>query len=259
MPLQGANPTPSFGGFGLRDRHQLTLTRSAISSVMAPDDAPGSPTADLPDNPDLFQKLRALRKTLADQRGVPAFVIFGDVSLRQMAAHLPQSRESFSQISGVGSVKLEEFSERFLEVIRDHATTNGLVEIADLAPGRGTKDRSRRSGSTQDETRKLVSQKHNISDIAELRGVQNRTIVNHIAQLVVRGEALDLAYLMPSPHRLERIQSAFQQAGDTRLTPVRDLLGESYSYDEIALARIGMLQRGLLNFKGDSFVVKESP
>ena len=60
----------------------------------------------------------ALRKEMADARGVPPFVIFGDVSLRQMAAYFPQSTESFSRISGVGQVKLEEYGPRFLEAIR---------------------------------------------------------------------------------------------------------------------------------------------
>ena len=54
---------------------------------------------------DLFEKLRLLRKELADEQGVPPFVVFGDLALRQMAVYLPQSEENFSRISGVGAGK----------------------------------------------------------------------------------------------------------------------------------------------------------
>ena len=241
----------------IKNRRQLTLTRSERSSEDG-EDAPELSAPDLPDNPPLFEKLRALRKILADERGVPAFVIFGDVSLRQMATHLPQSQETFSQISGVGRVKLKEFSEPFLQVIRDYATANELTGNSPTTSRRKAKGSNRQLGSTLDQTKNLVAQKHSISDIAAIRGINTSTIRNHIYQLVTGGEELDVAYLMPSPHRMEEIKSAFQQTGDTLLTPVRELLGESYSYDEIAVARIGLLQCGLLIIKGDSFVVKES-
>ena len=61
----------------------------------------------------LFDKLRALRKQLADERAVPPYIIFSDVSLRQMARFYPASERDFSRISGVGERKLREFGERF--------------------------------------------------------------------------------------------------------------------------------------------------
>ena len=67
---------------------------------------------------DLFEKLRALRKSLATEAGVPPFVIFGDVTLIEMAAKLPRTKEEFLEISGVGLKKLESFGEAFLEVIQ---------------------------------------------------------------------------------------------------------------------------------------------
>ena len=68
----------------------------------------------------LFEELRTLRKRLADAQDVPAFVVFGDVSLRHMASDFPQSLEEFSRISGVGNKKLEQYGPEFLEVIRSY-------------------------------------------------------------------------------------------------------------------------------------------
>src|SRR5439155_1388661 len=57
----------------------------------------------------LFEKLRQLRKQLADQQAVPPYIIFSDVALRQMARFYPQSEADFARISGVGEKKLREF------------------------------------------------------------------------------------------------------------------------------------------------------
>jgi len=67
---------------------------------------------------ELFQRLRALRKTLADAAGVPPFVIFSDISLVGMAAALPADDEAFLNVHGVGTHKLERYGEDFLGEIR---------------------------------------------------------------------------------------------------------------------------------------------
>lgn len=77
----------------------------------------------------LFQELRALRKALADSQNVPPFVIFGDVSLREMAHYFPQSLESFQRISGVGEMKLERYGEQFLGIIKSYAEAHKVAEI----------------------------------------------------------------------------------------------------------------------------------
>ena len=69
---------------------------------------------------ELFEKLRILRKQIADENKVPPFVVFGDVSLREMSYHLPKDKISFSKIKGVGRMKLEELGDKFLEVINNH-------------------------------------------------------------------------------------------------------------------------------------------
>ncbi|MBU1032427.1 MAG: DNA helicase RecQ [Patescibacteria group bacterium] len=76
----------------------------------------------------LFEKLRMLRKKIADEKGVPPFIIFGDISLREMSYYFPQSLESFAEISGVGATKLEQFGKAFIKTIKSHAEEHGLPE-----------------------------------------------------------------------------------------------------------------------------------
>lgn len=66
----------------------------------------------------LFQKLRALRRQIADEEGVPPYVVFGDQTLRGMAASKPTTTDEFLEISGVGDRKLQRYGDRFMELIR---------------------------------------------------------------------------------------------------------------------------------------------
>ena len=68
----------------------------------------------------LFERLRALRRRLADEEGVPAFVVFSDATLRGLAAAKPADRHTMLRVSGVGPAKLERYGEAFLAVMREY-------------------------------------------------------------------------------------------------------------------------------------------
>jgi ATP-dependent DNA helicase RecQ len=85
-----------------------TVARGSASKVHI-DDEP---------NAELFEKLRALRKSIADAEHVPAYIVFSDAVLRAMAASLPTTERELLAISGVGPVKLERYGARFLELLR---------------------------------------------------------------------------------------------------------------------------------------------
>ena len=70
---------------------------------------------------ELFDHLRTLRKQLADSRGVPAYVVFNDATLRSMAKAKPGSESEFLSLPGVGAAKLETYGAVFLEAIADIA------------------------------------------------------------------------------------------------------------------------------------------
>src|SRR6266446_154012 len=69
---------------------------------------------------DLFEALRMVRRQLAEERGVPPYVIFSDASLRDMARHRPTTPGAFLAVKGVGEWKCNEFGERFMTTIRAH-------------------------------------------------------------------------------------------------------------------------------------------
>ena len=67
----------------------------------------------------LFQRLRALRKRLADEQGVPPYVVFADAALRAMAERQPVTLTAFAEIPGVGEAKLKHYGEAFTAEIRE--------------------------------------------------------------------------------------------------------------------------------------------
>ncbi|MCI0435968.1 MAG: ATP-dependent DNA helicase [Gemmatimonadetes bacterium] len=77
------------------------------------------PRAGRPDEEALFQRLRTLRKRLADQQDVPAYVVFNDSTLRAMAEVRPASPAELLAIPGVGPARLQRYGAAFLEIIRN--------------------------------------------------------------------------------------------------------------------------------------------
>jgi ATP-dependent DNA helicase RecQ len=105
------------GMIALRKRTPITLTK--------PFDAPAkkvrAPRAgDIECDEELFERLRALRRKIADEQDVPAYIIFSDATLREMGRACPKNKTEFAQIGGVGQQKLKEFAELFLAEISDH-------------------------------------------------------------------------------------------------------------------------------------------
>ncbi|MEQ1861268.1 MAG: DNA helicase RecQ [Chthoniobacteraceae bacterium] len=110
----------------LRARAPITLTRALATPAVARRPRRKSvavateSASDEPPDDTLFEKLRELRRTFADERSVPAYVIFSDAALRHMAVLKPTTAAQFLEVNGVGEKKRADFGEAFLALIREH-------------------------------------------------------------------------------------------------------------------------------------------
>ena len=102
-------------GNGTFNYRQDTGRRATRTKTPTAPDTEALPPADA----DLLLALKALRLRLAQERGVPAYVIFSDRSLEDMARRRPRTAEDFSQVHGVGAVKLRDLSAPFLNEIAE--------------------------------------------------------------------------------------------------------------------------------------------
>ena len=75
---------------------------------------------------ELFAQLRSLRKELADQANLPAYIVFSDRALVEMATYFPQNETQLLAINGVGGVKLERYGEPFLALLQDYCAEHNL-------------------------------------------------------------------------------------------------------------------------------------
>jgi ATP-dependent DNA helicase RecQ len=116
------------GWTALRERTAITLTKP-YDVDLARKRSRKKRAGEIECDEVLFKKLRALRRTLADARGVPAYVIFSDASLREMAHALPTTPDAFSDISGVGQQKLRDFGKAFTDTISDYVCGKNAAKI----------------------------------------------------------------------------------------------------------------------------------
>jgi ATP-dependent DNA helicase RecQ len=110
----------------LKQRRKVTLTKP----VTAPEPK-AHRAGEIACDEVLFDRLRKLRRQLADERNVPAYIVFSDVTLRLMARDYPASEREFAHITGVGEKKLREFGEVFLGEIAAYLQTNPRQIFAD--------------------------------------------------------------------------------------------------------------------------------
>lgn len=117
----------------LKQRTPVSLTRSVSASENT-----STRKGEVACDEDLFEKLRALRKRLADERGVPPYIVFSDVALRHMARDYPSNHTEFLNISGVGQSKLAAYGDTFLAEIAAHLSQNPrqIFAAALSRPGR---------------------------------------------------------------------------------------------------------------------------
>ncbi|MBL9213412.1 MAG: DNA helicase RecQ [Opitutaceae bacterium] len=109
----------------LRTRQPVTLTKPL--DLPKAKRAPARREGDIACDEILFARLRVLRKQLADERRVPAYIVFGDNTLRAMARYYPESPAQMEGIPGLGEKKRAEFGEVFAAAIAEYLTTNGRM------------------------------------------------------------------------------------------------------------------------------------
>jgi ATP-dependent DNA helicase RecQ len=180
----------------------------------------------------LMQRLRSLRKQLADEQSVPPYVIFQDSTLKLMAQLQPTTITEFGKLSGVGSHKLSQYSDKFLAEIRAYRQEKGLVDPPQVS---FTPSISLPS-DTEIFTLQLHKQGLSVDEIAKKRNIRSTTIIRHLADLIEKNQPVDINQLVSLEHQ-QKIWQVLEVLGDISLTPIREQLGESYSFDEIRLVR----------------------
>ncbi|MCD8742269.1 DNA helicase RecQ [Mucilaginibacter roseus] len=180
----------------------------------------------------LLEQLKTVRLHFATLENVPAYIILSDATLLEMATYLPQSMDELRHISGFGDVKLAKYGREFLEVIKPYCIANGLSsKVKQRAPKRQSKPRSEKVNNTQKESLNLFKAGKSITEIATERGLSPMTVEGHLTQFIQTGD-LEVTEFV-NEDKIPAIQNAIESYGAERLAPLKEVLGDEYSYTEI--------------------------
>ncbi len=185
---------------------------------------------------DLFDDLKLIRTAFAKSENVPPYVVFSDATLVEFAAYLPQNESEMRKISGVGDLKMQKYGADFLREIRAYCAKNSLKSRIDLkSPKRERKSRTKRDANGHDTYSITLDMFHSglsIGEIAEARAMVKSTIEMHLVRFIQSGEVnlediVLYAKIEPIKNAIVRLNAGFAVA------PVKEFLGENYSYSEI--------------------------
>ena len=218
------------GREALRSRLKVMLTRKLESS---PEKRHAAGEVECDET--LFEKLRDLRKKLADERGVPAYIVFSDVALRLMARRYPATEAEFGQISGVGEKKLAEFGRMFVREIAEYLEENERVIFEDEPPAARKREKISVT-STIRTTLDLFGEGLSVQQIAAKRGLAESTIFSHLADGIEAGQVVDLNRLL-SAEEQAKIEAAFKKHSFGNISGALESLGGQFAYGHLKVYR----------------------
>ena len=183
-------------------------------------------------NVELFEKLRILRNTIAQEKDLIHYQIFTQKSLYEKCETLPISKSELLKVNGMGKSRVEKYGHAILKVIKEYCNEEG-IETSDEAEIFDAPKPKRKRGDTNKESLTLFKEGKTIQQIADIRSLNENTIFGHLASFIPSGE-VKVADLMPTAHYNE-LKTAISQISFENLSDLKHQLDEKYSYGELRL------------------------
>lgn len=185
-------------------------------------------------NIELFELLRELRNTLAQNHDLIHYQIFTQKALYEICETLPTTKKELLQVNGFGKVRVEKYGNDILSVIREYCEENDIDAsdanqfefVEEIKP-------KRKNGDTQKESLALFKEGKSIEEIAHIRELNENTIFGHLTKFIKSGE-IKISDLMPKEHYQELKKLIPKYTFDT-ISDLKHQLDDKYSYGEIRL------------------------
>ena len=185
-------------------------------------------------NIELFELLRELRNTLAQEHDLIHYQIFTQKALYEMCETLPTTKKELLQVNGFGKVRVEKYGNDILTVIKEYCEENDIDTSDDTQFEFVEEEKpKRKKGDTQKESLALFKDGKTIEEIAHIRELNENTIFGHLAKFIKSGD-IKISDLMPKTHYQELKELIPKHTFDT-LSDLKHQLDDKYSYGEIRL------------------------
>lgn len=213
------------------------IIKKKIEKIYKPEKNSKNSFESLPFDSNLFEILREIRMNVANINNVPPFIIFNDISLKQMSTYYPTDVESMLTISGVGSFKLEKYGDIFIKAIQDYVIKYDIKKVEHI------QEVTSRVSAKEDT--KLVSynlyvnDNKSINEIAEIRGLTPRTIQQHLLDCYEKNMNINLEKEVNC--KFEKIIcEVIESSKFEKLRDIKDRLPNEVSYFDIKYYLINM-------------------
>lgn len=200
----------------------------------------GAPAGGAAGDPELFEMLKDLRKTVAKKHHLPPFVIFQDPSLSDMSIQYPVTIEELKNIQGVGEGKAKRYGTEFVELIRAYVEDNDIERAQDMVV-KSVANKSKMKVSIIHS----IDRKISLEDIADSKGIEMKELISEVEAIVNSGTRINIDYyideILDEEHQ-EEVFEYFREAEDDSVDLALKELGEDeYAEEDIRLMRIKFL------------------
>lgn len=183
----------------------------------------------------LFEKLKVLRREIAQKKKLPPYVIFQEISLEEMATKYPITLSEFENITGVGAGKAKKYAQPFIELIKTYCEENEIERPQDVVV--------KTAGKNSTDKLFIIAQidrKTPLDEIAEMRGMAYQEVLDKVNQIVYSGSKINLDYYINQvvdKDKQEELYSYFRTATSDELEAAQKELGNDFTTEEIQLIR----------------------
>ena len=194
----------------------------------------------------LFDALRALRLTVAEEQGVPPYAIFPDRTLLEMVQYRPQDLSGMQCMSGMGQVKFDRFGQIFLDGLKKHEEEHGRPANIPAIPEELYEKRQKQKAkkkefpTTAQESLDLFLKHRDIEEVANQRGLKPSSIWKHLTQAAQLNK-IDYRELLNLPEEdIELVRNTlleFKQKNILAMGPVFEALEGRYSYEVLRIIK----------------------
>ena len=187
----------------------------------------------------LFEILKELRMKIAQSNNIPPFIVFADISLKEMSTYYPTNVENMLKITGVGASKLEKYGQIFIDTVSKYVYENNIKipqgnEVTNLKTS--STHSSDKNKIPKEDTKVVTCNLYNsgktIDEICNIRGLTKQTIENHLLKCYEADFDVDLEKNVQTQFK-DDILNAINLIGIEKLKPLKEALPSQVTYFDI--------------------------
>lgn len=191
---------------------------------------------------ELFIILKDLRKEIAENEGVPPYIVFGDNTLKEMSLRMPINKEQLLDISGVGEKKIDKYGDEFINTVKEYIENNSLDVKFEFLNAKNKTTNSKTSKKVSDKKKSFeitieeLKEGRSFIDIAKDRDITVSTVMSHIYKFLSDGGKVDFEINFTNlftKEDEEEVIRAINKVGYNKLKPIKEEVRDDISYDTI--------------------------